>query len=317
MWQERQFRLLGEEIEDILVSLTDSGEFSGLIREPLTESRRGLALEGARDRPWPLLPLIVCEAISGRYEHAIPAAAALQLFMAAGDVFDDIEDADSARSLSARYGPAIATNVATALLILAEKAIARLKTTGIPDETITRVIELVNSYYLTACIGQHLDISLVKERSVSDEIYLDIIGLKSASQIECACHVGALLATNNNNLIDNFKKFGYNLGMAAQITNDIQGVIKGNDILTRKITLPLIFALAQTSGTDREQLMLAYSTPNKAVEYSGLIKDLLFRTGAINYTAIKLEFYKQMALDALSQIESEGAKLERLKLFLQ
>jgi hypothetical protein len=51
--------------------------------------------------------------------------------MAAGDVFDDIEDAESTDSLLAKYGPGVAVNAATALIVLAEKAICRLKETGL------------------------------------------------------------------------------------------------------------------------------------------------------------------------------------------
>ena len=148
--------------------------FCDIIREPLAGVRRGIVAEAARYKPWYLLPLIVCEAISGHYEHAIPASAALQLFMAAGEVFDDIEDADASGSLSARYGSAIATNVATTLLILAERAITRLKGRGVADCVIVRVMDAVNSFYTTACAGQHLDLSLTSETTVSEDIYLRV-----------------------------------------------------------------------------------------------------------------------------------------------
>src|SRR4030042_12134 len=104
MWQERQARLLREEIEALLVPLSNVADLYTLVKEPLSKARRGLAADIAHDRPWPLLPLMVCEAICGRYEQAVPAAAALQLLKAAAEVFDDIEDADSSESLLARYG---------------------------------------------------------------------------------------------------------------------------------------------------------------------------------------------------------------------
>lgn len=309
MWQERRSEKLRDEIETLIVPLSDAGGLCDLIKEALTQRRRGLGAEVAHDKPWPLLPLIVCEAISGHYEYALPAAAALQLLMAAGDVFDDIEDADSSDSLSARYGSAVATNVATTLLILAEKAITRLKGSGVEDYRIVRVMDAVNSHYATACAGQHLDLSLASKMAFSEEVYLRVVGMKSASQVECACYIGALLANANQELIDTFALFGHNLGMAAQITNDIQGVTHGSDILKHKMTLPVIYALTQMGGKARKQ--------SEPVLDATQIRDLLFRTGAIHYAMIKMELYKQLALGTLSKAERSGASIERLKLFLE
>lgn len=316
MWQERQSALLRDEINTILDTVSDTAGFLELVEEPLMRSRRGLAVDASYDRPWPLIPLIVCDAISGHFEHILPAAAGLQFLLAAGDVFDDIEDADSSESLSAKCGPSVATNVATILLILAEKAILRLKERSVEDYIILRVMDVVNSYYVTVCTGQHLDLSLFSEGVIPEDEYLRVVSMKSASQIECACHIGALLAAVNQELIDSFTKFGYNLGMAAQIANDIQGITRGSDIVKPKITLPVIYALAQTDGKTRDQLENIFVKQSEAVTDPAQIKDLLLHIGAIHYATVKLEFYKQHALDILSQIESAGPSVERLKLFL-
>jgi geranylgeranyl pyrophosphate synthase len=317
MWQKRQAELLREEIEELLVPLSDADGLCDLIKEALTQGRRGLGAEVAHDKPWPLLPLMVCEAISGHYEHALPAAAALQLLMAAGDVFDDIEDADSPESLSARYGPAIAINVASTLITMAEASITRLKGRGIADCIIVRVMDVVNSYCTTACAGQHLDLSLAREMDVSEDMYVRITVMKSASQVECACHIGALLADANQELANIFAKFGHNLGIAAQITNDIQGITRGGDILKHKITLPAIYALTQAEGETRHQLEDAFGQQSETVTDPTQIKDLLFSSGAIHFATVKMESYRQRALDILSEAERTGARVDRLKLFLE
>ncbi|MBA7696762.1 Heptaprenyl diphosphate synthase component 2 [subsurface metagenome] len=237
--------------------------------------------------------------------------------MAAGDVFDDIEDADSSESLSARYGPAIAINVANTLIIIGETAITRLKARGVADCITVRVMDVANSYCTTACAGQHLDLSLVSETAVSEDLYIRVIGMKSASQVECACHIGALLATANQELINTFTIFGYNLGMAAQITNDIQGINRGSDIVKQKITLPVIYALTQAEGEARNKLENTFGQQSEIVPDPTQIKDLLFSSGAIHFATVKMESYKQRALDTLSKAERAGASIERLKLFLE
>lgn len=317
MQQERQAKLLRDEIEAVLDPLSDVADLFDLIKEPLSQARRGLAVESTHDRPWPLLPLIVCEAVCQCYEHALPAVVAIQLLKAAGDVFDDIEDADSSESLSAKYGLAVATNVATTLLSLAEKSITRLKGRGVADSIIVRVMDVLNSFCTTACVGQHLDLSLSSQIAVSEDVYLRVIDMKSASPIECACHIGALLANANQELIDKFSTFGHNLGMASQIANDIQGITQGSDILKRKITLPVIYALTQADGKARNQLKIIFGQRSGSVPNSIQIRDLLFRIGAIHYATTKMEFYKQQALTILSEAEMIGVGVERLKLFLE
>lgn len=317
MWKERQAKLLRDEIELLLRPLTDTTSLYDLAKEPLAKTGRGLASEDSSGYLWPLLPLIVCESICRRYEKALPAAAALQFLMAAAEVFDDIEDMDYSNSLSARYGSAVAINAATTLIILAERAIVRLKARGVEDSIVVRVMDSINSFYTTACVGQHLDLSCASEMAFSEDFYLRVAGMKSASTSECACYIGALLANANNRLVDIFGRFGHNLGMAAQIANDIQGLTFGNDIIEGKITLPVIYALAQADQKTRNQLKRAFRKQSKVTPNATQIRDLLFRTGAIHYAAIKMEFYKQQALDNLSEAEKAGVRVKRLKLFLE
>jgi geranylgeranyl pyrophosphate synthase len=316
MWKNRQTEFLRDEIESLLQPLVNVTSLYDLVREPLTKAGRGLASESAQVYPWPLLPLMVCEAISKRYEKALPVAAVLQFFIAAGEVFDDIEDADYSNSLSARYGSAVATNAATTLLILAEGAIVRLEARGVEDYIIVRVMDLINSFYTTTCIGQHLDLSCTSEITFSEDLYLRVAGMKSASTAECACYIGALLANANDELVDIFGRFGHNLGMAAQIANDIQGITLGNDIIKGKITLPVIYALAQADRETRDRIKRGFNKQFVAKLDPMQIRDLLFHTGAIHYAAIKMESYKQQALDNLSKAEKAGVRVQRLKLFL-
>ena len=317
MWEERLFKLLREEVDAILVSLSGAADLNNLIKESLTKTDQESAKESEYSHCWPLLPLIVCEAISGRYERALPAAAALQFLKAAAEVFDDIEDADSSESLSTKYGSAVSINVATALLILAERGITRLERRGVEPSTVVRAMDVINSFYSTACAGQHLDLTLTTKIAASEDIYLQVVEMKSASTVECACHIGALLATTNKELINTFTTFGHNLGMASQIANDILGITLGSDVVKPKITLPVIYALAQTDGKTHDQLENIFVKQSVAVPDPVQIKDLLLHSGAIHYSTIKMEYYKQWALDTLSKAEKAKINVGRLKQFLE
>ena len=318
MLREGLSKLLMAEIETLVAPLSDVSGFYDLVKEPLSEVRQSLVADTTHGHAWSLLPLIVSDAICGRWEHALPAGAGLELLKAAAEVFDDIEDADSDESLSAKYGNALANNAACALLILAERAFTRLKSRGIDSDIVVSLIDMVNSYYTTACTGQHLDLSLTPEEAASEDVYLRVIGMKSASAVECACYTGALLAGANQELIKSFTIFGHNLGMASQIANDIKGITHMSDIKKPRITLPAIYALAQTDSETHNLLEMVFCKRNIGFVYApGQIRDLLFSTGAIQYATIKMELYKQLATDTLIGLEHVGIKVAQLQQFLE
>jgi geranylgeranyl pyrophosphate synthase len=315
MRQIEHANLLKEEIESCVSSLPE--ELRGFVREPLTVSRRGLSVPSEHEPPWILLPLVACGSISGSSEKALPLAASIQFFMAAGDVFDDIEDNDSPISLCAKYGTAVTNNIATTLLVLGEKAIARLKDRNVEDNIIIRILDSVNSYYLTACKGQHMDISHGNNIEISENDYLEILSLKSASQIECACYTGALLATDNEEILEGFKEFGYNLGMMAQITNDISGIINKKDIINKKITLPVIFALAQSEKPVYTLLEQYYSSQSDSDITAEQISDVLSSSGALHYAAIKMESYRLLTTRAIDKCEDNKIDADILRMFVK
>src|SRR5208283_1949648 len=105
--------ILRGEVEILLASLADNTRFCDLVKEALNKTHPNLTKDTAQYKPWPLLPLLVCDAICGSWKQALPATAALPLMKAAANVFDDIEDADNAESVPAKYGIALASNAAS------------------------------------------------------------------------------------------------------------------------------------------------------------------------------------------------------------
>ena len=145
---------------------------------------------------------------------------------------------------------------------------------------------------------------------------MNMIGMKSATTTECSCYVGALLATENQRIIDKFAEFGRNLGMSSQIANDIRGISRGNDIQQRKITLPVIYALTQTDGETRNHFESVFRDTDGLISDTATIRDMLFTAGAIQYALIRMEYYKRIALDCLDELEELGVNVGRLRPFL-
>jgi geranylgeranyl diphosphate synthase, type I len=311
MLQEDAARALSEEIGALLSPLCGVAGLYDLAREALAQARPGPSSGGGPS--WSLLPFVVDEALSGDWNKVVPAAAAIEFFKAAAEVFDDAEDADAPASLASKYGTAAAINAATALLVLGEKALARLRERGVAEADIVHILDVFNSYYLTACAGQYLDLSAGPGAALSEVMYLGAVEMKSGAQVECACWLGATLAGASPRITRLFSRFGQSLGIAVQIANDIQGVAVGKDIPRRKITLPAIYALEQTTGKDRAALAAAFLERSGAAPDAEAIQELLFRTGAMHYATTMMELYRQQAFGSLAAAEQAGARVERLR----
>jgi geranylgeranyl pyrophosphate synthase len=106
--------------------------------------------------------------------------------------------------------------------------------------------------------------------------------------------------------------------MAFQIANDIKGVNCLKDIKKRKITLPIIYALAQTDGQIHSQLEITFAKhASGPVPDPEKIKTLLFSTGSIQYATIKMELYKQRSKNILVDLERAGMKMKQLQKFME
>ena len=315
-WEKCQSQNLAAELRLALSSSPGERDWRELLEMPLTSIRRALAPTAAGDVPWHLLPLIVCDSICGDTAPAMPAAAAMQFMLAAGDMLDDVEDADSADSLAAKYGPALAVNAASALIILAEGAINQASAVSVAHIA-AEACHIFNTYYARACYGQHLELSTPPGGSVTEEEYLKMISLKSASQIECACHLGALLGGAGETLIEDYRAFGNNLGMAAQLANDALGIASGKDITRRKITLPVIFALKHSAAEIRTGLEAVYLGRSREEVDTEQVRAWLAQCGGIYYAAVQQELFTKKARETLAGIAARGISTDRFGIFFE
>lgn len=318
--RELSSAVLGE-IEATLGQVKGNRSLQRMLLEPIR------AQAGSRDDPKlrrSFLTLMVCQSLGGQVDHAVPAGAGIEFFAAALDVFDDVEDLDASEALWRKYGRAQALNAANALLMLAQLAVARLKLKKVDDSTVTRVMETIARHGTTACAGQHYDLAWESKPFIHEAQYFKMTRMKSASLVECACCVGAVLANVDEKTVSYFSLFGRNLGIAAQIVNDVSGVasvgvepLRKSDIVRRKKTLPVIFALTHAGPQDRSWLSNVYSTNGPvAPTVERGVAELLRRSGAIYYSMVQAELYKHKAVQALKKAGLSDVTSRTLRLAL-
>lgn len=148
-------------------------------------------------------------------------AIAVECFICATDLLDDVTDGDQTTTLLA-LGSARALNVSTALLTLAHQAILSTSQQGIDPQLILRLLDTFEEAALTAVSGQHRDI-LSEQQSIRDctrEECLDIATAKAGSLMRLAFRLGALCARADDALCQQLSESGELLGISHQLDND-------------------------------------------------------------------------------------------------
>jgi octaprenyl-diphosphate synthase len=141
--------------------------------------------------------------------------------------------------------------------------------------------------------GEILELLKTCDADTTEEEYLEIINNKTASLFSAACEVGAILGKVDQKKRLALKDFGYNLGMAFQLTDDVLDYISydavlgkrvGTDLKEGKVTLPLIYALK--SAGEKEKTYI-YNVLNKATVTAKnfeRVSKIIRKYGGVEYT---------------------------------
>jgi len=190
----------------------------------------------------PLLVLTVCEAAGGRWQDALPAAAAVELVHAFSLVHDDLpamDDDDYRRgrlTTHRKYGEAIGILAGDALLALAFEELARVAPPARAARAVRLLARAAGSRELVG--GQVLDIAAEGRARVSVADVRAIHSRKTGALMGAAMALGALCASASSATVARYQRLGRDLGVAFQIRDDL---------LNREGTLT---QLGKRGGTD-------------------------------------------------------------------
>ncbi|MDD5660100.1 MAG: polyprenyl synthetase family protein, partial [Actinomycetota bacterium] len=178
------------------------------------------------------LCMLACISTGADHEKALPIAASIELIHNFSLIHDDIQDNDIQRrhrpTLWYLWGKPQAINAGTAMKVLANLAILKLKNYKVPCQRQMEVFRILNESCLKMLEGQYFDISFEDKFDVKPDEYITMIEKKTASLIEGALLIGAALNLNDKDIMP-FKIFGNYLGIAFQIRDDILGIWGSED----------------------------------------------------------------------------------------
>lgn len=155
--------------------------------------------------------------------------------------------------------------------------------------------------------GELLQIERSRKMDIDEETYYQIIGMKTAILLSSCTINGASSVGASPGMIERMREFGFNLGMAFQIRDDLfdyksKGLIgkpTGNDIREKKLTLPLIYALSKVDSSTQRKIRALVRKSKKDSKAVEKVIEFAVSNGGIEYTEQKMNFYHKKAVEAL------------------
>ncbi len=251
-------------------------------------------------------------------ESAYTAAALIELLHTATLVHDDVVDNSAYRrgffSVSALWKSKIAVLVGDYFLskgLLLAVDNEEFDLLRITSEAVKEIAE-----------GELLQLEKARKLDITESVYFDIIYKKTATLIAACTASGAKAAGADAETVQKMKDFGRNAGIAFQIKDDLfdyeqnnqTGKPSGNDIQEKKMTLPLIFALNNSSRAERRMVMSFIKQSKKSNAKLKEVVDFVKHKGGIDYAKARMNDYKNEAERILKSFPESAERESLLKL---
>jgi len=298
---------------------------------------------GKRFRP--ALIALSCEALGGRIEDTITAGAALEIAHTFFLIHDDIEDSSETRRgkpcLHITYGIPHAVNMGDYLLMKVYQTLVSAKNKWSLEKTM-KILDLMTEMFLITGIGQAMEIEQrnkdLSEATMNwyEKMSLNKTGYYSGGS---PCAIGAVIAGGNEKQIEVLKNFGFAIGIAFQIQDDILNVtmdeyeeklapttVSGGygkdfagDIKEGKRTILIVHTFEHADKKDKERMKQLVGKKDITTKEKKEVIEIMKKYGSIEFAK---NYANKMVEKALANLKkniprTEGRKkLESLAYFL-
>ena len=269
-----------------------------------------LAHRGKQLRP---LFVLLSAALHGEIdERTYTGAAVVEMIHTASLIHDDVVDEAFVRrgtpSVNALWHSRTAVLVGDYIFARTYHACLREGAWDMLAE-VTRAIHEVSE-------GELIQTEQSETLSITRPIYLDIIYKKTGSLIGACGAVGALSVHAEPAAVDRMRAFGDNLGIAFQIKDDIldfspmeeTGKPSGGDLRERKITLPLLYVLENSSSADRDRWLDKLSRVREHPEYVEELQQVVIEGGGLEHARQCMMQYRDKAVSLLAAYPASPLK---------
>ncbi|NLO83236.1 MAG: polyprenyl synthetase family protein [Clostridiales bacterium] len=265
---------------------------------------------GKRLRP----ALVLLSGKFGKYEEKklIPLAAAIEILHTATLVHDDVIDEAKIRrgipTVQTRWGKDVAVFTGDFLFTKAFMLLSS-STTFENLQNLSKVVKAI-------CEGEIEQYQSRYDKNVTVRQYLKRIGRKTALLFALSCYIGAHESGCARDIIRLLGKFGFNFGMAFQITDDLldftgdsakTGKPVGRDFVQGVYTLPLIYTL--NSPLYRDEIGVLLDKHQYDRQDVDRVVELVHLSGGIDYSRNLASKYLKRAYDCIHMLPPIPARM--------
>ncbi len=252
----------------------------------------------------PVLVLLSAGLCGGINERSYRGATLVEILHTATLIHDDVVDeADTRRGLASIN--AIWKNKIAVLMgdyLLSKGLLLSL------DNDDFRFLQITSRAVKRMSEGELHQIQKSRKLDMDEPTYLRIIGDKTASLLSTCCEIGAVSATSDAESHRLLREFGENVGMAFQIRDDlldytgrksITGKPVGLDLSEKKLTLPLISALAHAPRSEGKEILQLIRSGGKKMNVRKIV-ELVDAHGGLAYAAARAREFASAAKERLA-----------------
>jgi len=297
-------------IENELKIFEDKFKDSVKSKVPLLDTIMNYIVKRKGKQMRPLLVLHCAKLFGEVNETTYRGAALVELLHTATLVHDDVVDESNMRrgffSINALWKNKVAVLVGDYLL--SKGLLLSLKNKDF------KALEILSSAVEQMSEGELLQMEKARKLDITEEVYFDIITKKTASLLASCCGIGANSTGVSEEVLEDVMAMGEAVGIAFQIKDDLFdygdnkiGKPTGIDIIEKKMTLPLIYALNVGDKGERRKIIKIIKNSKKSKADIQEVIQFVKIKGGIEYAQIRMLEYKKKAEDFLNSIPTESS----------
>ncbi|HSJ11868.1 MAG TPA: polyprenyl synthetase family protein [Gillisia sp.] len=244
-------------------------------------------------------------------ERTYRGASVIELILTATLVNDDVVDDSHARSgffsINALWKNKIAVLVGDYLL--SKGLLLSI------DNNDFDLLKIISVAVREMSEGELLQIEKARRLDITEDVYYEIIRQKTATLIAACCSLGAASVRPESEEVEKMRKFGELIGMAFQIKDDLFdygdeqiGKPTGIDIKEQKMTLPLIYALNNSTSEKKKWIINSVKNHNKDKKRVKEVITFVKTQGGLDYAVSRMKEFQAEALAMLDQYPASPYK---------
>lgn len=257
--------LIDKEIEKVIAKSSEIPNLNDAIWYMLSSG-------GKRLRP--AISLLCAEALGGNFDQTLRFGVAAELLHNYLLIHDDIEDGDLVRrnipAIWAKFGLAHGINIGDFVCTKVYEAISSLRQIGLEEAKMLDLYEATIQCLLDTGRGQAMDLNARLRDDIDKSEYLQMTKMKTGAYLTYPIIGAAIICGANKKAINRIKQYGYYVGPAFQIRDDILDLTGGKgrgeigcDIKEGKRSFMVVHTAASCTPEEKAKLFQILNKPRE------------------------------------------------------